>query len=50
MRKAPCTIKPIGKRKATKNFTVVVIIPNRTEGKVTLKGTTGMAHLHGSER
>jgi hypothetical protein len=41
-------LEPIGKRKAMRSFTVSVKTPNTTEDKTTLKGTTGMADLHGS--
>jgi hypothetical protein len=38
------------RKKRKISFTVFVKTPNGTEEKVTLKGTTGMAHLHGSMR
>jgi hypothetical protein len=44
------TLKPIGKRKAKRSFTVSVKTPNGTEDKTTLKGSTGMARLRGSAR
>jgi hypothetical protein len=43
-------LKPSGKRKAEKNFTVSVKTSNGTEENATLKGTTGMACLRGSAR
>jgi hypothetical protein len=42
--------KTSGKRNAKKNFTVFVKTPNGTKDKDTLKGTRGMARLHGSAR
>jgi hypothetical protein len=41
-------LKPIGKRKAQRTFTVSVETPTGTEDKTTLKGATGMARLRGS--
>jgi hypothetical protein len=41
-------LKPIGKRKAKRSFTISVKTPNGTEDKTTLKGTTRMARLRGS--
>jgi hypothetical protein len=38
------------KKKIKKNFTVCVKTPNGREEKATLKGSTGMARLRGSER
>jgi hypothetical protein len=38
-------LKPSGKRKARKNFTVFLKTLNGTEEKTTLKGSTGMARL-----
>jgi hypothetical protein len=43
-------LKPNGKRKAKRSFTVSVKTPNGTEYKTTLKGTTRMARLRGSAR
>jgi hypothetical protein len=43
-------LKPSGKRKAQRSFTVSVKTPNGIEEKATLKGTTGMARLCGSAR
>jgi hypothetical protein len=43
-------LKPGGKRKANRIFTVSVNTPKRTEEKANLKGTTGMARLCGSKR
>jgi hypothetical protein len=43
-------LKPSGKRKAKKNFTVFVKIPNGTGESDILKNTIGMAQLCGSER
>jgi hypothetical protein len=42
--------KPSVKGRAKKNLTVSVKTPKGAEEKVTLKGTTGMARLHGSAR
>jgi hypothetical protein len=41
-------LKPNGKRKAKRSFTVSVKTPKGTEEKATLKGTTGAAPLQGS--
>jgi hypothetical protein len=41
-------IKPSGKKKAERSFTVSV--KKRTKEKATLKGATGMAHLRGYAR
>jgi hypothetical protein len=41
-------LKPSGKRKAKRSFTLSVKTPNGTEDKTTLKGTRGMARLRGS--
>jgi hypothetical protein len=43
-------LKPSGKIKAERSITVSVKTPKGTEEKATLKGTTGMARLHGSAR
>jgi ribonuclease HI len=43
-------LKPSGKRKAKRSFTVSTRTPKRTEERSTLKGTTGMARLPGSLR
>jgi hypothetical protein len=43
-------LKPSGKRKAKRSFTVCVKTPKGTEEKATLKGTMGMASLRGSAR
>jgi hypothetical protein len=43
-------LKPSGKRKAKRSFTVSVKTPKGTEDKTTLKGSTGMARLRGSAR
>jgi hypothetical protein len=43
-------LKPIGKRKAKRSFTISVKISNGTENKANVKDTTGMARLHGSVR
>jgi hypothetical protein len=40
----------VEKKKAKKNLTVLVKTPNGTEEKASLKGTTGMARVHGSVR
>jgi hypothetical protein len=42
-------LKTQWKKKHKKNFTIFVGTPNGTDEKVTLKGTIGMARLHGSE-
>jgi hypothetical protein len=44
------TLKPIGKIKAKKSFTLSVKTQSGTEDKTTLKGTTGMVDLCGSAR
>jgi hypothetical protein len=41
-------LKPSGKIKSKKNFTVFVKTPNRTGENDTLKDTIRMARLHGS--
>jgi predicted RNA-binding protein with PUA-like domain len=43
-------LKPSGKRKAKRSFTVSVKTRKATEEKVTLKGTKEMARLRGSSR
>jgi hypothetical protein len=43
-------LKTQWKKKAKKNFTVFVRTPNGTGEEITLRGTTGMAHLRGSVR
>jgi hypothetical protein len=43
-------LKPSGKRKAKRSFTVPVKNPSGIEDKATLKGLTGMARLRGSAR
>jgi hypothetical protein len=44
------TVKPTGKRKAKRSFTVSVKTPKGTQERATLKGTRGMARLRGSAR
>jgi hypothetical protein len=43
-------LKPSGKRKAKRSFTVSVKTLKGTEEKATLKGTAGMSRLRGSAR
>jgi hypothetical protein len=43
-------LKHSGQTKAKRSFTVSVKTPKRPEETATLKGTKGMAPLHGSKR
>jgi hypothetical protein len=43
-------LKPSGKRKAKRRLTISVKAPKESQEKAALKGTTGMALLHGSAR
>jgi hypothetical protein len=43
-------LKPSGRRKAKRSFTISVKTPKETDEKAILKGTTGMACLPRSDR